>query len=399
MTYLGEFRAYWRSLAAASIGLGAGYTTVNYINNLFTPHLLKQFSWSRSDIALVGMAAFLGFICQPIAGRLTDVFGVRRMALIGVIGAPVIFIAMSAMNGEFTLYFLFNVLQVALIGGTTSPTIYSRLIAQKFDLACGMALAIAICTPAAVGGLAIPFLSHFVDIHGWRAGYMAVAVGMGGAGLAAILLMPAETASIRHDVRPKVRGLGGYNAIFRSRAFQLIIGGMFLCNLSFSMQASQLKVILLDRGIDSATGSLAISLFAFGTIAGRFLCGLALDRFPAHLVTAVSLSLPSLGLLILASGIATKFVLALAVLTLGMCVGAEGDVIAYLVMRYFKLDVYSSVLGLVLGVVALSISLGSILLSLLLKTSGAYTSFLVLSAVATLIGGSIFLLLGRVSRD
>ena len=85
MSYIGEFRKSWRALAAAGVGMAAGYLLVNYISNIFTPHLIEEFGWSRGDLARVGATAILGIIGQPIAGRLTDAFGVRRVALVGVI--------------------------------------------------------------------------------------------------------------------------------------------------------------------------------------------------------------------------------------------------------------------------------------------------------------------------
>lgn len=396
MTYLGEIRTHWRSLAAASFGLTAGYSITNYTNNIFTPHLLEQFDWSKSDIAFVGVAVFLAVIVQPIAGRLTDTLGVRRMAMIGVASAPLMFVGLSAMTGDLSQFILLSVLQIIVVGGTTSATIYSRLIAQKFDRARGIALAIAACSPALVGAASVPFLSNFIDVNGWRAGYVAVAVGVAIAGVVAILLIPAGA-----DFRRNFELVGhppsrGYGVIVRDPSFQLIIAGMFLCNLSFSMQTSQLKVVLLDKGIDSATGSVAISLFAFGVIAARFLCGIALDRFPSYAVAAISLGLPCIGLGILASGLSSPWVIAVAVLSLGLALGAEGDVLAYLVMKYFRLDIYSTVLGMVLGAIALSAASGSLLLSFMLKQSGNYSPFLVVSAVAALIGSAMFVLLRRV---
>ncbi len=396
MTYLGEIRANWRYLAAASIGLGVGYSLTNYINNVFTPHLLDEFGWSRSDIALIGVAAMLAIVCQPIAGRLTDAFGVRRMAIVGVIATPLIFMALSLMNGALPLFFLLTVLQIVVVGGTTSTTIYSRLIAQQFVHARGISLAISASAPAVLGAASVPFLSSLAETSGWRAGYVAVAVGTALAGAAAIALIPPQ-ADARPGAAVQAHGASrGYAAILRNPAFLLIILGMVLCNFSFSMQTSQLKVVLLDRGIDSQTGSLAISLFALSVVFGRLACGFALDRFPAYAIAALSLGLPGVGLLLLASGSVSPTTAIVAVSLLGLCMGAEGDVLAYLVMRYFQLDVYSTVLGLVLGAVALSIAVGSILLSLTLKASGSYTQFLILSGVSALAGSGLFLLLRRV---
>jgi MFS family permease len=396
VTYLGEVRANWRFVAAASIGLAAGYSLNNFITNIFTPLLIKQFNWSRSDFALIGATTFLAVLTLPVAGRLADAFGVRRMALIGVVAAPAIFLGLSVMTGQFMLYFVLTCAQVIIVGGTTSATTYSRLIAHQFNRARGMALAIATCTPAIVGAMVVPFLSGFIGTHGWRAGYVAVAVGTGIAGIIAILLIPRGVDHHR-SVRVKNReASSSYRTIVRNPAFLLIIAGMILCNFSFSLQTSQLKVILLDRGVDSAFGSWAISLFAFSVVVGRLLCGLALDRFPTYVVAALSLGLPGLGLLVLASGTSAPAPIVVAAFLLGLSLGAESDILPYVVMRFFSREIFSTVLSLVQAAIALSIGCGALILSFVLRLTGSYTPFLVFSATSALLGGGMFFLLRRV---
>ncbi len=213
-----------------------------------------------------------------------------------------------------------------------------------------------------------------------------------------MLLIPAGS-----DVRRSVGPVAGdfskrYGAIVRNPAFRLIVAGVILCNLSWTLQTAQLKVLLLDRGVDSATGSMAVSIFALSVIVGRLLCGAALDRFPVHLVVAISLGLPGLGLGLLATGSAASVAIVVAALLLGLALGAEGDVLAYTVMRYFHLEVYSTVLGLVLGSLALSVSVGSLLLGAVLKMSGSFTPFLVFTSIAALAGAAMFYLLKRLPK-
>ena len=86
MGYLSEFRLNWRALAAASLGLAVGYTFINYVTNIFSPFLIADLGWQKSDFALLGLIVIVAAVCQPVAGRLADLIGVRRMALIGVIG-------------------------------------------------------------------------------------------------------------------------------------------------------------------------------------------------------------------------------------------------------------------------------------------------------------------------
>jgi predicted MFS family arabinose efflux permease len=396
MTYWGEFRINWRYVTAAAIGQAAGYYLLSYVSNVFTPHLIAEFGWARSDVALVGSVAFAAILSNPVAGRLGDAIGVKRMAMIGVVSTPLVLLGLSVMNGALWLFFALSFLNLVVLGGTTTAPVYSRLIAYRFRRARGAALAIAASAPAVIAAAFVPLLSELVDIHGWRKGYVALAVYTAIAGTMAIVLIPAGADRRRGDGNASRDAPRDYGAIFRDPAFRLIVVGFVLCNLAVTLQTTQLKVVLLDRGLDSATGSLAISLYAFGVLVGRICCGAALDRFPAHAVAAIFLGLPGAGLLILATGTSAPIPLAAAVLCLGLSFGAEGDLLAYVVMRFFRLEVYSTVLGLMSGALALSVASGSLLLGFMLKLSGSFVPFMTLSGTAALFGAGMFWLLRRV---
>ena len=398
MTYWGEYRINWRYLAAASFGLIGGYSLINYVANLFTPQLIEEFGWTRSDIALVGTAAFLGILVQPIAGRMTDAFGVRRMATVGVICAPLAFIGLSMMTGNIFQYLALSVAQVVIIGGTTTAVVYCRLIAGSFNQARGMALAIAASMAPIAGAVSAPFLSMIIDSQGWRAGYVTLAVGVAISGSLALMLIPPRTTATHTVDLSLHQPANRLGAIFRNRSFHLIAAGLFFTNVSFMLQTNHLKVVLLDSGVDSDTGSWAVSAFAFSVVIGRLLCGVALDRFPSYLVTAVTLGIPAIGLGLLATGISYTPLIMGAVLLLGLALGAEGDVIAYVVRDYFRIEIFSTVLGLSLSGLSFAIALGSIVLSLTLEMTGSYSMFLIISAVCSVVGSMLFLLLGRRPR-
>ncbi|MFT4046656.1 MAG: MFS transporter [Solimonas sp.] len=394
MNYTQEIRANGRYLAAAAIGQAGGYYFITYVTNVLTPHLIRQFGWTPSELALVGTVAFASILSQPFAGRLSDSLGVRRMATIGVVCTPLLLWGLAAMSGAFWLFFLLALLQIVVVGGTTTAPVYSRLIAFRFERARGIALAAAACAPAALAALVVPFLSRFVDANGWRAGYVALGIYAAIAGAVALLLIPAGV-----DRRTTAGGAGqkqpiDYAAILRSRVFQLIVAGLVLTNLSITLQTTQLKVMFLERGIGSATGTTAVSLYALSILIGRIGSGLALDRFPSHVVAAIFLGLPGVGLLVLTSGTTAHVPIVVSVLCLGLSFGAEGDIIAYVVMRFFKLEVYSTVLGLVSGAIAVSMASGALLLSALLKSSGSFTPFLLLSGSCALIGAGFLWALG-----
>jgi MFS family permease len=400
MRHLDELRANWRSLASAALGLACGCTLTNFTNNIFAPHLIREFGWSKADFALIGVAILIGTIGQPLGGRLADAFGVRRVALFGVAAGCLAQVAFIGMSGRFLDFFLITVVQFLTFGGATSVVIYSGLIRRSFGASRGLALGLASSAPALAGAALAPALAAIVEAWGWRAGYVALAGLIGVGGLAALALVPAAADPPPRRAGPErsAPAFDGWGVILRSPALPVMLGATFLCNLTLSVQFTQLKLILLDAGAGAAASSAMISLYACGVIVGRVLCGLALDRFPAHGVAVVVLGLPAVGLAILASSQAQPALLALSVALIGLSLGAEGDVGAFLVMRFFPPGVYATVLGLMIGAMSLSGAAGAVILSLLLKATGGFGPFLGLAAAATLVGSALFPLLARLPR-
>ena len=396
ISYLGELRVNWRALSAAALGLGSGLLLNAYTTSIFAPHLLREFGWTKAQFALLGTAPLILLVCLPVVGRLTDLFGVRRVATIGVLTWPLSFIVLSLFDGGLQEFVAIYFLQL-ILATTTSTTVYSRLVAERFTQARGLAFAIVACGPAMFGAVGAPFLSALIDSHGWRTGYQALAALTAIAGLVVLVLIPPSTVSGSRPIKTHRRAAKDFPLIVRSTAFWLIGIAMFLCNLPQTLHSNQMQLVLLDNGASSTVASMMISIYAVGVMIGRFVCGIALDRMPTHLVAAVCMGLPSLGLFLIASSFDAPLTLAFAMLLIGFSQGAEGDVLAYIVTRFFALEIYSSVLGLLTAFLGAATAGGALLLSLTLNFTETFTLFVLLGAVATLLGSGLFLLLGRMS--
>lgn len=392
--YRQELKQHSRALFAASAGLASGFLLNHYIANIFGPRLVEAFGWSRSQFALVGAFGLINLATIPLVGRLTDRIGARPVAAVGVVAFPLTFLALSQMQGSFTAFVLISIAQYLLCGATTTSIVYSRLIAERFLSARGLALAIGATAPALVGMAGSPLLQMLIDSQGWRAGYIGVAAYVAIVGTLALMLMPARTAEKRAAGTKSGMDRAGYRLIFKNRTFWHLFIGFLLCNLIYPLQSSQMTLMLAEQGVTADKAAWMVSLFAGGVLAGRFLCGLALDRFPSHLVATIALGLPSFGLIAIASGFGSPLMLGVAVMVMGLSLGAESDLAAYLVMKHFDLRIYGTVLSLVVTALALSASLGSMLLSATLAMTGTFIAYMMLSAAACVVGALSFLMLG-----
>lgn len=393
--YLQELQLNWRAILGATIGLGAGTSLTAYVNSVFGPYLLEAFNWSKSAFALAGAVGLLTLICIPIAGRMADLFGVRRVALVGIIFYPVCTLLFSFMNGDIRIFYAIMVLSILLTSSTTS-TVYSRVVVERVTLGRGLALAIVACGPAVVGAIGSPLLTAYMDVHGWRAGYQVLALYSAIAGGVALLLLPTAERAMSTEPRQRREAGKDYAAIARTPVFWILIIGTLLCSMPYALAQSQLKVMLVEHGISSTAMGYMVSVFAAGVLAGRFIAGLALDRWPTYLVAAICMGVPCTGMFIMASPTDSVPLLGAAVLILGLSYGAEADILAYVTARYFPLEIYSSVLGLLMPTAGLAIAIGSGLLAWTLTFSDSFRPFMLISGSAVLVGGLTFLLLRRV---
>lgn len=396
--YFAELWRHRRPLAAASLGCSVSLPLFAYTNSVFAPHLIEQFGWSRAQFALISLTMLTTLPILALVGRLTDKIGVRRVALLGAVLVPLCFVGYAVQSGDFNFYVVVFIAVLAF-GSMTGPLVYSRLIAQQFRLAPGLALTVMNCAPALLAIPVIPLLNWCIEAYGWREAFLGLGALVLVLSLLAVWLTDpfkpdAEAVAAAAAARPKA-AREDYSAIFASSVFWVIVVAMFLCLLQTQLHSSQMNLMIIDQGITKQTAALIASVYAAGTIVGRILCGFALDYYSTRMVTAVSMFIPAVGFAMLGSSFDSVLVVMSAMFLVGVSVGAESDLICFLVARYFKLSIYSTTLGLVQCVTFLASASGGVAVSFTLSSYDTYTPFLWVLAGAITVGSLLFLLLPR----
>ena len=403
MSYLGEMRRNIRPLVAASLGVGTSLPLFAYTNSVFAPHLIKAFGWSRAEFALIGLTMLATLPFLPLIGRITDRIGVRRVALTGTLLILPGFIAYSLMGGNLYLYFaLFTFVLIA--GSMTGTLVYTRVVAENFTQARGLALTIVNCAPALLAAPLLPALNLLIERVGWRTSYVLLGAFCFACGLAAVALTPKGVAApasepaadATADLPAKRRS--DYRIILGSGLFWLILVATFLCLLQTQLHSSQMNLMLIDQGLTTQTAANIASVYALGTVIGRIACGLALDRFSTPIVTFASMILPAFGFLMLGSHFDTFTVIAVAMFLVGLSVGAESDIMPFLVARYFKMRIYNTTLGLHMIAAFLASAAGALGVSWTLSRYDSFEPFLFVIAGSIVIGSLLFLLMPK-ARD
>lgn len=402
--YFREIRLNWQTLLSGAFGMALGSALSHYTLSLFGPAMIRDLGWTKAQFALIGFIPIATMLLIPVAGRFTDRFGTRVAAIVGFIGVPLGFVAMSAMSGNLLEYFAIYLAQ-HVFGILTTSLVFCRVVVERFDAARGIALSLIMSAPPLAGAIAAPLLGEVIAEDGWRAGYLTMAAITASGGVVAILLMSAnrrrvapspaaDEEAVARDPTVKL-SRAEFLGLIRNPMLLLIVLGMLLVNIPQSFASSQLKLVALANGVSDTNATAMVSLYAIGVVIGRFLTGLALDaKVRPHLVAIVALGLPAVGYLLFASSITAVAVLMGGVLLIGLAQGAESDVGAYLISRRFDMRNFSLLLSFVTMSIALGSALGSLVLSFTLHHTDSYVPYLILSAVGTLIGAAAFGLTG-----
>lgn len=384
-----EFAEHWRALVGSTIAASIGTIGLYaYTSGAFMPALISGAGYSREQLSLAtlllsGMVA----ICAPFAGSLMDRYGPLRIITIGVFGEAAVFGLLSVAPASFAFYAGLIVL-LALLGVGTTPPGFARIVTARFDRARGMALG---CMISGLGLMAIsgPIWATWVIAHfGWRAGYATMAgivLLLGGTGL---LLIRSDRHQHPVKVQTTVAQRSEGSAALKSPLFWVLLAGFLAPSLFGAGYLLHLISLLQERGLSLAAAAQVQSLIGVAVFTGRLASGAALDRFSPRWVAATAFTISALGCALLL--LSEPLLMGVAALAIGLTIGAELDIMAYFISRYFGLANFGRLYGFAYGGLILC-SGASPLLITKLAGLGGYSLALMVSTIGTFAGALILL--------
>lgn len=227
------------------------------------------------------------------------------------------------------------------------------------------------------GAIVIPSLTQrLIAVLGWRGAYASVGLLILVVSVPVVGLFLKETPEKRTRVpstatgQPSSEGVAWYDA-WHDPAFWIMAGAFFLVGASVHGCVVHLVPMLTDRGITAERAALARSLLGPALLIGRVGSGYLLDRFFAPYVAMFVFVGAALGMVLLWSS-ATGGTAYLAAFLVGLGMGAEVDIIAYLTSRYFGLRALGEIYGYAFASYALAGALGPWLMGLGFDRTGSY---------------------------
>ncbi len=178
-----------------------------------------------------------------------------------------------------------------------------------------------------------------------------------------------------------------------ARTFWFLASAFFLVGASVHGCVIHLVPMLTDHGISVERAALASSLLGVALLIGRVFSGFFLDRFFGPYVAILLFIGVASGISLFWIGAGGTLTL-LAAFLVGLGMGAEADIIAFLTSRYFGLRSFGEIYGYLFATFTLAGALGPVLMGAGFDHSGSYRAPLLFFLVATLVATVLMTRLG-----
>lgn len=384
---------YGYNIVASGFGIQAvGIGTFIAFGVFFKP-LLNDFGWSRATLSgAQSMALLVAGFLGILVGRLNDRLGPRVVMTVAGFFFGLGLLLMSGLSNVWQLYLFYGV--VVGIGLSSIDIIPLSTIARWFIRRRGMMTGVA-KVGTGTGQFAIPLVASMLIVaYGWRNSYIII-------GAIAMVLLIAIGQLLRRDPagqgllpdgnkesqaagsEPAESGLYLHEAI-RTRQFWTICLAYLATMFCLLIIMVHIVPHATDIGISSTTAAGILSAIGGISMTGRFVTGIAVDRFGNRLSMIICLILLILAFLWLQLA-RELWMLILFAAVYGFGHGGLFTVISPIVAEYFGLRSHGALFGIVFFSSMVGGALGPVIAGHIYDTTESYNlAFWTCTAVAAM---------------
>jgi MFS family permease len=397
------FRNPWWVVFGATIGMIVSNGPIlQFTFGVFLKPVTREFGWNRGTMAAaIVICHLLGAIATPFLGRMIDRFGIRRVTL-PFIALFALATAAISRTPASPIAFMMLYAVCGLVSSGQAPQPYVKAISAWFDSKRGLALGIA-TAGIGIGAALMPQLARLlIDKFGWRSAYVGLGIVTFALAFPAVALFVREPDGYLERFRQgsstipsedTVTGMTVGEAVKSSARFWIIAVTALLVATAVNGTIAHIVPLLTDRGLSNQLATLVLTASGLALIGGRLLGGYLLDRFFGPYVAACFFLLPFVGVALLGSG-STGVVPEVAAIGLGLGLGSETALIAFLAGRYFGMRHYGEIYGYLFAVFLFGSGLGPWLMGVCFDATGSYNIALGAFGLALLVASFLISRLG-----
>jgi MFS family permease len=279
----------------------------------------------------------------------------------------------------------------ALAAVGASPITYTRAIIHVFNRHRGLAIGIAMSGTGLGAAVAPPLLEYVIRIHGWQAGYQLLALILFAIAGAVFLLFKGTAFDSRRS-EPVSQSDEPAERVRSPRKLGLlwpICLAIFIISLSINGYVIHLVPMLTGSGLTSQQAAGLTAFIGLAVILGRLTTGYLLDHFSTGLVGCLIFIAAAGGIFML--GNPSSETILISILLIGFTIGAEVDIVAYLVSRLFPQKSYARYFSWVYCAFMLGAGFSPLIAAYIYDRDGSYGVFFLLSIAALLFISMAFL--------
>lgn len=384
-----EFSRHWLLVLVCAIGIGVGVSALPfYTQGLFIEAWTAEFGWTRAQASLGILGSTLALAAVlPFIGSIVDRYGLVTPVMISLLGLSLAYVLLGMFVQSIASFVMLAMLQ-AILGSASSPLAYTRAINSVFDKQRGLALGVALSGAGAAATFGPSLVSSAIDAFGWRGAYYAMALFTLVVGTVIVIVLArlkSAKTSAQIDVQAAQEGLKAAKA---STTYWLVMAAIFCLSLGLGGLMIHFVPILLDIGLTISEAVKVAGVIGIAVVLGRLLVGFAVDRIFAPRVAIAILFACICGVLALAAF--GSVVAVPAAFVIGFSVGAEVDLIGYLVARYFSMHAYGQIYGRQYSTFLIATGLSPVILGAVRDVTGSYTASLFTAAAFITLSAALF---------
>ncbi len=338
----------WLALLGCFIGMAVSMSSMFIFPfGLYMTAVSSEFGWSRTQFsAILSFIALCNVFTLPLAGWAVDKIGPAMCILVGLVAGCLCCAGLALVHAYWA--FVAVSCGASMAGCLALYPAYFTIVRGWFDRNLGLGLAVA-SAGVSVGVAAFSALIKLrIDAAGWRNALVTAAALAMLLGLINLLCLVKQNRGLL-PISERLPADDPVIVVGESLGDAVRTPEYWLFSIAFALVVFagagpnlHLAALLADRGGSPASIAGAVAAVAIGSLAGRIITGLLLDRFTVTVAATLFFVGQMLGIAMLSVQVPWP---AAAAFLLGMAQGAELDMMGFVMARRFGRRYYARIFG------------------------------------------------------
>lgn len=371
----------WLLVFVSNIGVLVSMLYI-YAVGAFVLPLEEEFGWSRTTITSgITIISVIAVVMAPLVGATIDKYGPRKIALVGMVIFCAAYASLSTATGAVWNWILIWVF-IAFGDILIKPVVWMSAIASRFVERRGLAMGIAMSGTGIAAAILPLIATLLIESGGWRFAFMVLGIGGAAISLPLMLLFfhagekkaPSPSPSPSQSTE-ELPGLTVREGLRTVNFYKLCVACLLMATGIFGLAVHYIP-IMEGGGLTSTQSATIAGLVGIASMIGRVGTGFLLDKLPGPVVGGIGFGLPIIACAMLLFTPGSMVGGAIAALVLGLSVGAEIDIAAYLSAGHFGRRKYATLFGTIAGMIALGAGVGAMYLGAMYDFFESYDTVL-----------------------